>query len=64
MPASVRFTNDLSLVAKCHDLWELNERREIPDIRKVAEMDMDYFDDLMLYDQWVSWAKGKNKGGK
>lgn len=62
MPDSFRFNHDLALIAKCHDLWELGGRGVPPDIRAVAEMDMDYFDDLMLYDQWVSWLKGKNKG--
>lgn len=62
MPDSIRFNYDLALIAKCHDLYELSDRRVIPDIRQVAEMNMDYVDDLMLYDQWVSWAKGKNKG--
>jgi hypothetical protein len=51
MPDSVQFNHDLALIAQCHYLWELNDRREIPDIHKVAEMNMDYLDDLMLYDQ-------------
>lgn len=62
MPETARFKNDVGLIAKCHYFWEASGFQKPPNIREIAEMDMDYLDDLMLYDRWVGWIKGKSKG--